>query len=142
MKSSPAAKKRPKSGSARTATTRESAAGVRAYIASVPTQSRRAFGQLRDAARAAAPAAVEMISYGIPTLKLDGRVLIYYAAWKGHLSMYPVTPGMRRAFSRELEEYQTAKGTVQFALDEPIPTGFVKRVVKVRVAELRASGKR
>ena len=119
-----------------------SAVAVRSYLGSAPRPSRGAFRNLRSAIRAAAPAeAVETISYGVPTLKLDGRPLIYYAAWANHISIYPLTGQIRRAFATELRRYKTSKGTIQFPLDEPLPIGFIKRIVKTRVAELRGRKK-
>ncbi|MFN2637560.1 MAG: iron chaperone [Gemmatimonadaceae bacterium] len=110
---------------------------VRAYFASLPAGSRRELKKLRDAIRVGAPRATESFSYGIPGFRLDGQVLVYYAAWKTHLSMYPMTAAIRRAQARELKAYEMSKGTVRFPLDKPLPLALVKRLVRSRITELR-----
>ena len=114
-------------------------AGVRAYLAVVPPEARRALQQLRETIRSAAPRAVEGRSYGILGYKLDGRALVYCAGWKEHVSLYPITAAMRREHGEALEAYQASKGTLRFPLTRPLPVSFIRRLVKTRLAELRAA---
>lgn len=106
---------------------------VESYMHSAPAHARALAEDLRKAIRQAAPEAEEVISYNMPAYKLHG-VLVYFAAYDGHIGFYP-TGSAIIAFKDELTKYKTSKGTIQFALDKPIPKTLVKNIVKFRVNE-------
>lgn len=116
------------------------AASVAAYVASLPPALRRSFQQLRQAIRAAAPAAEEGISYGIPAFRLDGRLLVWCAAFKEHLSLFPGADVVR-LHAAALKRHSTSKGTIRFPQDEKLPVGLIAKLVKARIAELRAGAR-
>jgi uncharacterized protein YdhG (YjbR/CyaY superfamily) len=114
-------------------------ARVRAYLASQPAGARRELRKLRGIIMAIAPDAVESFSYGIPGFKLEGRPLVYYAGWKEHSSLYPITAAIQRTHAAALKGYEMSKGTVRFPLSAPLPVPLVTRLVKARLKELRKS---
>jgi uncharacterized protein YdhG (YjbR/CyaY superfamily) len=120
---------------------KDAGAQVRAYFATLPPSSRRDLTKIRDAIRAAAPRAVEVYSYGIPGFRIDGQPLVWYAAWKSHLSMYPVGEAIVRQVAPKADRYKRAKGTIRFPLDEPPPIALVKQLVKARLAQVRTSAR-
>jgi uncharacterized protein YdhG (YjbR/CyaY superfamily) len=117
-------------------------ATVSDYIARTPPVARRALKQLRTAIKAAAPTVTERISYRIPVFELDGRFLLYIAAFKQHVGVYPVTAAMVAKHGKALAPYRTGKGTLRFSLDEPIPTALVSKLAKARAQELKAATRR
>jgi len=119
-------------------------ARVRRYMARQPAKHRAALRKIRAIIRATAPRAVEHFSYGIPGFRLNERPLVWYAAFKQHVSLYPVTASIKRALAGAIDGYQTSTGTLRLPLDEPLPVTLIKKIVTVRAREARAAaaGKR
>jgi uncharacterized protein YdhG (YjbR/CyaY superfamily) len=105
------------------------------YIASQPEAARPALTQVRNAIRKALASAEEGISYNIPTYKLDGAMVIYFAGWKQHYSLYPAGARLLAAFKDDLAAYEINKSTIRFPLSAPVPVRLIQRIVKFRVTE-------
>lgn len=107
---------------------------INEYIAGFPENVREILEAIRATIKKVAPGAEETISYAIPAFKLKGRILIYFAGFKNHVSLYPA-PRAHEVFEKELSGYKGGKGTVQFPLNEPIPFPLITKIVKFRVKE-------
>ena len=104
------------------------------YIAGFPSDVQEILEKIRMTIRKAAPGAEETISYQIPTFTLKGQYLIYFAAYKKHIGLYPAPRGVEK-FKKELSAYEGGKGTVRFPFDKPIPFGLISRIVKFRIKQ-------
>jgi len=109
---------------------------VNDYLAAQPKATRVVLTRVRGIVRKAIPNAEEAIAYGIPAFKLNGRVVLYLAGWKAHYSLYPSSRALEQAFRDELAPYELSnKGTIRFALSEPVPVKLIERIAKFRVKE-------
>jgi uncharacterized protein YdhG (YjbR/CyaY superfamily) len=105
------------------------------YLGRVPEPARSTLNQVRRTIRSVVPAqATEAISYGIPMFKYQG-LLVGFAAFSKHCSLFPTSMAVMKAFKNELKSYQTSKGTIRFPVDKPLPAALVKKLVKARLAE-------
>jgi uncharacterized protein YdhG (YjbR/CyaY superfamily) len=118
------------------------ASTVDEYLAGLPEPSRRALEELRAVVRSAAPDAAETISYGIPTLKANGRLLVSYAAFSRHRSLFPASQLVRDELGDELKPFLSGKGTIRFDLDGPLPAALIRRVVAIRSREVAEARRR
>lgn len=106
------------------------------YIASQPLAAQSVLKLVRNAIRKAIPAADEVISYKIPTYKLHGGAVIYFAGWKQHYSLYPANDGILSKFNEDLAPYEVNKGTIRFPLSQPVPVKLIERIARFRATEV------
>jgi uncharacterized protein YdhG (YjbR/CyaY superfamily) len=107
-------------------------ASIAEYLAAVAPDKHAALERLRRTIKATAPRAEECISYGIPAFRLDGRVLVWFAAATNHCSFFP--GGIVEGFEDELLGYETSKGTVRFTPEHPLPVVLIRKLVKAAMA--------
>jgi uncharacterized protein YdhG (YjbR/CyaY superfamily) len=103
------------------------------YILAFPPEVQEKLKQMREVIKAAAPEAEERISYKMPAFSLKGK-LVYFAAFRNHIGFYPTGSGIAK-IQKELANYKSGKGSVQFPLDEQLPVELISKVVKLRVLE-------
>src|SRR5687768_1323350 len=103
---------------------------VREYLREMPVEARKYLKQIRAIVRELAPDAVESFSYRMPGYRLNDRVFLYYAGFKNHVSLFPMTAAIRKANAAALKGYKTSAGTVQFPLDRPLSVSLVKGLIK------------
>jgi uncharacterized protein YdhG (YjbR/CyaY superfamily) len=105
------------------------------YLAAVPEPARGTLKHIRKVIQSLVPAeTTEVISYGIPMFKYNG-MLVGYAAFKKHCSLFPTGSGVLNRFEKQLKGYRTSKGTIQFPPDKPLPDALLKKIVKARIKE-------
>lgn len=116
--------------------TRAGYASVDDYIAAQPAAARPVLERVRATLRKALPRATEGISYQIPILKLEGAMVLYFAGFQRHYSVYPATPGVIEALGAELAGALHSKATIRFSYEDPVPARLIARIARVRAAEV------
>jgi uncharacterized protein YdhG (YjbR/CyaY superfamily) len=111
------------------------------YIATFPEGVQTILQRVRSTIRKALPGAEEAISYQIPTYRMHGGYVVYFAGWKQHYSLYPATDHLVAAFEDDLAPYEVNKGTIRFPLSEPVPVKLIAGIAKVRAKEVARRGK-
>jgi uncharacterized protein YdhG (YjbR/CyaY superfamily) len=105
---------------------------IKEYIKSLQKEPRKFIAEMTEIIKKNAPEAEECISYGMPAFKVFGRILVYYAAFSNHYSLFP-GPGVIREFKDELTEYKTSKGTIKFSYEKQIPKTLIKKIIRYKV---------
>ena len=104
------------------------------YMALQPEKVRETLENLRQIIRETAPEAEELISYGIPAYKYHG-MLVFFAGYKKHCSLFAGNGALTEQMQKELKDYKTSKGTIQFTIENPLPDELVKEIVKIRMKQ-------
>lgn len=110
------------------------------YTDGFPESTQEILKEIRQRIKKLAPDASELISYQIPAFKQNGKNLVYYSAWKDHISLYPIPAG-DEAFQELIAPFVAGKGTLRFELDKPIPYTVIEEVVKQHLKRVLAFGR-
>jgi uncharacterized protein YdhG (YjbR/CyaY superfamily) len=105
------------------------------YLSWVPEAHRPLLDGLRETIKAVAPEATEVIAYGMPAFRLDGRFFVSYSDFKNHVSLFPATDAMIEELGDELQPHVFGKGTLRFRADQPLPRDLVARIIAIRLKE-------
>lgn len=111
-------------------------ASVEEYLARLPETSRTALEQVRAALRSVLPQAQESISYQMPTLRIGGEVVLHYAGWSRHFSLYPASEAIRAEVAADPAPHEVRGSTLRFPLSAPVPTGLIERIAAARAREV------
>jgi uncharacterized protein YdhG (YjbR/CyaY superfamily) len=111
-------------------------AQIDATLAAAPADQRAVLQALRETIAATAPDAVETISYGMPAFRYHKKALVSYSPFRDHCSFFPMSAGLMDSLGEELAGWRTAKGTIQFTPDRPLPGPLVEKIVRGRMAEI------
>lgn len=107
---------------------------INEYVATLPENEQKAMGEIIATIKENVPDAEEHISYNMPAFKVNGEYFIHFSAWKNHIGMYPIPAG-NEAFQKQIEPYRSAKSSLNFPLDKPMPIKLIEKVIKFRIAE-------
>jgi uncharacterized protein YdhG (YjbR/CyaY superfamily) len=113
---------------------------VNEYFSILPENAQKAMGEIIAAIMDNVPDAEEHISYNMPAFKVNGEYFIHFSAWKNHIGMYPIPAG-NEAFQKQIEPYRSAKSSLNFPLDKPMPIKLIEKFIKFRIAENLKSAK-
>jgi uncharacterized protein YdhG (YjbR/CyaY superfamily) len=111
------------------------------YLATLPQDQREALQRLRRQIARLVPDAAETISYGMPAFMVRGRAVVWFAGWKGHCSIYPLTDTFLAKHADELKAYRRTRGSLHFTADAPLPDALVDAFVRARRADLDATAR-
>ena len=107
---------------------------INEYVSSLPENAQKAMSEIIVMIKDVVPDAEEHISYNMPAFKVNGEYFVHFSAWKNHIGMYPIPAG-NEAFQKQIEPYRSAKSSLNFPLDKPMPIKLIEKVIKFRIAE-------
>ncbi len=110
---------------------------IDAYLAALPEAQQGALKRVRAELHRLVPDAEESIGYGMPVIKHRGKGVLWFAGWKKHCSIYPLTDAFLAEHEADLRTFDRTKGSLHFTPDAPLPPDLLAEIVKARLADLR-----
>lgn len=114
---------------------------VDAHLKNVPSPQKETLNQLRATIREIIPEAEEVISYGFPGYRLNGKIICGFDAFKNHCSFFPHSSLVIPALEKELQGFKTSKGALQFPVDKPLTKALVRKLIQTRIKILKENSK-
>ena len=109
------------------------------YLAKLDEPKRATLQKLRQTIRDILPDAEEVISYGMPAFRLNGKVIAGFAAFKNHLAYLPHSGSLFNELRDDLAGYKSTEGSLHFPVDRPLPKALVKKLIAVRLKQVKAN---
>lgn len=106
------------------------------YLKNVTSSQKKTLESIRKLVKQTVPEAEESISYGVPTFKVRNHALLYFAAYKNHMSLYPASDEMIESIGHDIAKHRTGRGTLQFSETNPIPEPVIKKIILFRLATI------
>jgi uncharacterized protein YdhG (YjbR/CyaY superfamily) len=103
------------------------------YINAAPKEARKKLREMRACIRASAPGAKESLKWGMPAFSYR-RILVMFGAFKHHVGLYPTASAVT-AFAHDLAKFATARGSIQFPLEKPLPLPLIRKITAFRVRQ-------
>lgn len=114
--------------------------GIDEYLDALDKQKRTTLQELRQTIHGIIPNAEECISYGMPAFRLEGKIIAGFSAFKNHLSYLPHSGSVLQELSHDLAGYESTAGSLHFPIDQPLPKALVRKLIAVRLKEVRSRG--
>ena len=117
-------------------TARLAGGAVDEYLRTVEEPKRGTLQVLRRTILEIVPEAEQVISYGSPAFRVEGKTVAGFAAFKNHLSYLPFSGSVLEQLADELGGYTMTKSALHFPVDRPLPEPLVKKLIAIRLAEV------
>lgn len=92
--------------------------------------------RLREMIKEILPDVTEVISYGLPAFKYQGKVLVGYGASANHCALYLFSSYILEQFNEKLSGFDYSKGTLRFKINSPLPSDLIQELIQAKIKEI------